>query len=139
MPEFQAGARPQTDQGTCYADKILKAEAQLDWDQDAKIISRKIRAFNPFPVCFSLLEGERVKIWECEKLDDFNSAPSSQDKPGTILEAGRQGIRVQCGSGSLLITKLQLPGAKALSAEQVLNARAQQFAPGARFDSAQTN
>ena len=50
--------------------------------------------------------------------------------PGEILGADKQGIFVACGKGSLLLTELQLPGARAMSAQDMLNARAERFAPG---------
>jgi methionyl-tRNA formyltransferase len=54
------------------------------------------------------------------------------------LHADRQGIVVNCGSGQLTIARLQLPGGKPLSAQQMLNARGELFAPGRQFSSPAT-
>jgi methionyl-tRNA formyltransferase len=127
----QRQAQPQDDQLATYADKILKSEAELDWRQSAQTLDRAIRAFNPFPVCFSKLGGERVKVWRARP-DGSGSDPAVA--AGTILRADREGILVSCGDGRLLVQQLQLPGGKQLAAEQVLNARGELFAPGQRFE-----
>jgi len=127
----QRQAQPQDNQLATYADKILKSEAELDWRQSAQTLDRAIRAFNPFPVCFSKLGGERVKVWQARP-DDSGSDPAVA--AGTILQADREGILVSCGDGRLLVQQLQLPGGKQLAAEQVLNARGELFAPGQRFE-----
>jgi methionyl-tRNA formyltransferase len=126
----QAGARAQDDALATYAHKILKPEAALDWRRSARELARAVRAFNPFPVCFSPLGGERVKIWQARPA----GADSPTAPPGTILQADQQGVLVSCGQGQLLLERLQLPGGKALDAGQLLNARAGLFAAGARFE-----
>jgi len=129
LPELQQSARKQDDQRATYASKIVKSEAQLDWTLDAASLDRAIRAFNPFPVCFSRVGSERVKVW-LARVVGTNSLP---EPPGTIIRADKQGIIVNCGKGQLAIQQLQLPGGKALSAEQVLNSRRELFAPGQAF------
>ena len=129
LPAHQAQARQQNNDLATYAHKILKAEAEIDWDQGAQLLDRIIRAFNPFPICFSTLGGERVKIWQASPAGS-EAAPGA---PGTILRADHHGILVNCGSGQLNIQRLQLPGGKALTAEQILNARHAQFAAGTVF------
>mgnify|MGYP001825809490 FL=1 len=127
--EYQHQAISQDDSLATYAEKILKPQAEIDWALDAETLDRKIRAFNPFPVCYSTLAGERVKLWQARPIPaGGTSAPA-----GTILSAHREGIAIACGEGRLLVEKLQLPGGKTLSAEQLLNARGELFAPGQRF------
>jgi methionyl-tRNA formyltransferase len=55
-------ARPQPEQGVTYAHKLDKAEARLDWAQDADALARTVRAFNPWPIAEATLAGERVRI-----------------------------------------------------------------------------
>ena len=131
LPEHLASGQKQNDELANYAAKILKPEAEIDWREDAEIIARKIRAFNPFPICFTFLGGERLKIHTAKiTLEPLPAAP-----PGAILSATSTGIVVACGTGALCISKLQLPGGKALNAEQVLNARSALFAPGTTLES----
>ena len=129
LPAYQRGAQVQSDALATYAGKILKTEAEIDWRLDAALLDRTIRAFNPFPVCFSTLAGERVKVWQALP----GGSSTSSQAPGTILRADREGILVSCGAGQLLLRQLQLPGGKTLAAEQLLNARGELFAPGRCF------
>ena len=129
LPAHQAAASPQDGDQATYASKILKSEAALDWHQSAVVLDRLIRAFNPFPVCFTSLEGERIKIWQAQPAGE---APLTEP-PGTILRSGREGILVNCDGSQLNLQQLQLAGGKVLSVAQLLNARADLFAPGKRF------
>ena len=134
LPEHLANGVQQDDEFATYASKILKPEAEIDWTEDAEEISRKIRAFNPFPICFTLLGEERLKIHSAAAVHD---TPETV-RPGSISQSTAMGIIVACGSGQLCISKLQLPGGKALSAEQMLNAKSALFSPGVMLGSMQS-
>ncbi len=112
----QATAQPEA--GVTYAHKLDKAEARLDWSQPATVLARKVRAFNPWPIAEAELAGERVRIHAAVALSDSTSAA-----PGTVVQAGRDGIDVACGEGVLRLLSLQRDGGKALSAREYLNAR----------------
>lgn len=129
LPEHLTAGQQQDNELATYADKILKPEAQINWAEDAQLISRKVRAFNPFPVCYTFIGDDRVKI----HLASANNESSQESTPGTIVSANSGGIIVACGSGQLCIDRLQLPGGKPLTAEQLLHAKSTLFAPGARF------
>jgi methionyl-tRNA formyltransferase len=131
LPAYLAQRQKQEGALANYAHKILKAEAQLDWCDSAAQLQRKVRAFNPFPVCFSSLNGQRVRVWEATPLAETKPVKT----PGTILRADEQGIVVACGDSALSLEVLQLEGGKALSARQLLSAYQTQFAVGAQFDS----
>lgn len=122
----RAVAEKQDDQLSNYAPKITKEEALLDWSQPASRIDLKIRALNPFPVCYTTLAGERIRIWRATPMPNSNS----NVKPGTICQADRNGILVQTGSGQLQLNELQLPGKKQLCVADVLNAHAELLTPG---------
>jgi methionyl-tRNA formyltransferase len=130
LPGYLARGRRQDDAEATYAHKINKAEAALDWSRDAAGLDRLVRAFNPFPVCFSGLAGQRVRIWTARVA---GNAPLDEP-PGTILRADANGILVNCGRGQLLIERLQLPGARPLTAREVLNGAGDLLVPGARFE-----
>ncbi len=120
-------ATPQPEAGSCYASKITKEEMRINWQQPAPELARKIRAFNPFPVCYSELADARVKIWNAIPVSGSAAAA------GTIVAATDSAIDVACGEDLLRITKLQLAGGKALPVKDVLNARAGLFQPGLVF------
>jgi methionyl-tRNA formyltransferase len=119
---LRAGLRPvaraQPGTGVAYAHKLDKAEARLDWQQDAVALERRVRAFNPWPVAEAQLAGERVRIHAAVALDtDAGTAP------GTVLAASRAGIDIACGQGALRLLSVQREGGKAIAAADYLNAR----------------
>lgn len=131
LPAYREAATTQNDTGATYAHKIDKSEGALDWNRTAAELARAVAAFNPFPVCYGTLAGERVRIWAA---DAENPAAAGTVNPGTILSADRDGILVACGEGALCIRQLQLPGGKALPPAELLNARSALFVPGSRFE-----
>jgi methionyl-tRNA formyltransferase len=118
--------RPQDSRAATYAAKLSKEEAQIDWRADAEVLDRRIRAFNPWPVAQTTLDGQRLRIWLAQA---ESGAPGVA--PGTVLSADAGGVRVQCGHGVLRLTTLQLEGGKVLEAHAFLNGRP--LAPGTRL------
>ena len=110
-----------------YAHKLNKDEARLDWSRPAIELERLVRAFHPWPICHSSLDGAAVKI-HAARLGD------GQGAPGQIIGAGKDGLQVACGAGSLFITRLQLAGGKPLGFSDLYNSRREQFAPGKVFE-----
>ena len=111
---LEAVEQPQA--GVTYAAKISKEEARLDFGQSALELSRKIRAFNPFPGAHAQVNGVTIKIWGAEAL-----AADSRALAGQVLAAdAAHGIVVACGSGTLRLTELQKPGGKRLPAAEFL-------------------
>ena len=107
-------AVPQALEGVTYAHKIMKDEAKIDWQKEAKAIDLKIRAFNPFPGA-TLLDGESViKVW-CSSLKD----DQLQSKPGAIIDITEDGVQIAGEKGSLLLTELQRAGGKKTSASKL--------------------
>lgn len=111
-------AQRQPEQGATYAHKLDKAEARLDWNQPARALANKVRAFNPWPMADALLAGERVRVHGAVALPLEHRA-----ELGTVLLAGRDGIDVACGEGALRIRVLQREGGKAITAADYLNGR----------------
>ena len=127
----QAGRLPRTPQpagGVCYAHKIEKHEAAIDWGLDAQQIDRRIRAFNPFPGATLVLQGEAIKVWQAEPLTA--PAAAADAAPGTVLTAGPEGIVVAAHAGALRLLELQRAGGKRLAAADFLRGFAVQ--PGMR-------
>lgn len=111
-------ATRQSGQGVTYAAKLEKSEAEIDWNAPAAILERRIRAFNPWPVAWSMIGAERTRIWRAAVVDRECAAP-----PGTVLASGREGIDVATGSRILRLLELQPPGKRRMSAPDYLNAR----------------
>jgi methionyl-tRNA formyltransferase len=108
-------ATPQPADGVTYAEKIAKHEAALDWRESADALARRVRAFDPFPGGAGTLDGATLKLWAAEAIPARGAA-----EPGTIVEAGPEGVVVACGAGALRVTQLQKPGGKRLPAREFL-------------------
>ncbi|MGE4240272.1 methionyl-tRNA formyltransferase [Ramlibacter sp.] len=108
--------RAQPAEGVTYAHKIEKAEAAIDWTQPARVIERRIRAFDPFPGATAASRGETLKVWR--------ATASIQERgdaaPGAIVAVDGRGIVVACGEGRLTLTELQRAGGKRLGAGDFL-------------------
>ncbi len=105
---------PQPSEGVCYAEKISKAEAQIDWQQSAQVLARKVRALDPAPACVSQWQGQALKIWSALAQDETHSA-----QVGEILKIDKLGVHIACGEGVLLVTQIQKAGGKRSPATQV--------------------
>ena len=111
---------PQCTDGVSYAPKIEKTEANINWEEEATIIERKIRGFNPAPGCFTYLDGELIKIWQAKTVTQ-PAVKTAQSTPGTIITVDNHGIMVTCGNNSrLIITELQQSGGRRQLATQYI-------------------
>jgi len=114
-------AVPQPAAGVTYASKIDKAEAAIDWRDDAELIERRVRAFNAWPIAETRLDGAQLRIFEAEIPHPAPLPPLGGGAvPGTVLAASPEGIDIACGRGVLRILRLQLAGRKALDAKEFL-------------------
>lgn len=110
-------AEPQSEDGACYAHKLQKSEARIDWNERALDLERKIRAFNPWPVSWCQAGMERTRVWSAELLEQETDA-----KPGTVLAAAKAGIDVATGDQVLRLLELQRPGKRRMTVSDYLNA-----------------
>ncbi len=107
----------QDDTQATHTSKIEKKDALIDWALSADEIHRKIRAFNPVPVAFTHFNGERLRIWEAALLEEKHA-----EKPGTLIRLEKKGLVVAAGENALRLLRVQLPGGRAQSAEDFINA-----------------
>ena len=119
-------ATTQHDADTCYAAKIHKAEAEIDWTNDAAQIDRVIRTFDPHPGAFTHFQDNIIKLWRASIVTHGGS-----QQAGEIIAAGPDGIVVACGRNALSIQILQKAGGKKLTTAEFLTGHSLQ--PGERF------
>ena len=120
---------PQPAEGITYAHKIEKHEAAIDWTQTAAVITRRVRAFNPFPGATARLNGETLKIWHAHEV---SGTPLESTPAGTVLAVSPDGMVVAAHNSLVTLTELQRPGGKRLHVADFLRGFALQ--PGMSFD-----
>ena len=98
-----------------YAPQLDRETGRVDWNSDAKSIYNLIRGTNPWPGCYTVYKGERMKLWEAKVLEQ-----KSRGTAGKVLEAGHGGMLVQAGSGTLLVTKIQMPSSRVMTVDEYL-------------------
>ena len=114
---------PQGEDGVCYAEKIQKTEAEIDWSQTAITIDRLIRAFNPFPGASSMLNGQSLKFWRARPLaKQLEDQYQESRLPGSIVGKSKDGVVVWCKDGALEVLEIQKPGGRRMSAAQWIQA-----------------
>ena len=116
---------PQGDDGMCYAEKIQKTEAEIDWSQTAIAIDRLIRAFNPFPGASSTLNGQSLKFWRARPLTKLLADQYQEQathRPGSVIGKSKDGVVVWCKDSALEVLEIQKPGGRRMSAAQWIQA-----------------
>ena len=124
-----AKAIPQDDTQTCYAAKITKEEAMIDWHKSAIEIDRMVCAFNPWPIAFTQIGEFIVRVFKALPLTEAQNI----EVVGTIIKSNKEGIDVITGDGVLRLLEIQLPGGKVLPVGEVLKARKEMFSVGKKF------
>jgi len=121
-------AVPQDNTHACYAHKLNKQEAFIDWQHSAIEIERQVRAFNSWPVAQTHFDNKVIRIWQAS-----SQTATSDKSAGEIITINKDAIVVSCAEGSLSITDLQLAGAKRMSVQALLNGRPDFFKTGQSF------
>lgn len=92
---------------TEYAKMLSKDIAKIDWNKTNINIKNLIRGLNPWPIAHTQYNGQSMKVYEAKVLSD-----SSNREPGYILDVTKEGIKVACREGALLLQMIQFPGGK---------------------------
>ncbi len=114
----QLTGEKQDDNLANYAHKLTKEEGNIDWAETSELIHRKIRGFNPWPVAYTQINGEVMRVWRAEKAEGSSGRPA-----GSIVDVQKDALLVQCGEGQIRILTAQLPGAKAMTVKELLNSK----------------
>lgn len=116
----------QNDDEATYAGMISKADGYTDFNEPAVNIERKIRAFIEWPTCYSYLDGQQVKFYRAEVIDE-----EPDGEPGTVSLTDKKSYFINCGSGKLRVLEQQLQGKKRMSAGDFM--RGHKLSTGDRF------
>jgi len=122
-----------------YAKKLTKSEALVDWSLTGTEIEKKIRAFNSWPVSYTYLNKQRIRLWKARLSSDSDIKILTQKDPsdltvGAVFVKDKQTIKVICGNGELIeILQLQADGSKRMLVSEFLNGKSHWFDSDAQF------
>lgn len=106
----------QDDSLSCYAQKLTKEESEINWNEEAIIVERKIRGYNPIPGAFTILNAKTLRIWKASLV--HNNEHNYQ--PGEFVSLTNKEFLVACSRGVISLQEVQFPGAKKLDIKSFL-------------------
>ncbi|CAL4326549.1 methionyl-tRNA formyltransferase [Buchnera aphidicola] len=118
--------RKQDEKNAVFSKKIYKKDGLLNWNTKATELERLIRAFNPWPTCYFIIENKMIKVWQATVI------PCTKKNAciGEIILSNNNGIQVNTSDQILNIEKLQLPGKKIMDAKHILLSKKSLFKTG---------
>lgn len=132
LEHIEAGGiepRPQPkDSTTSYARMITKNDGLIDWNESAVKIDRIVRGMNSWPAAFTYMNGQTVKLWDVDVLEDDKTEADN----GTIIMADKKALIVKAGRGAVKINELQLQGKKRMKFDEFL--RGSRWEAGMKFE-----
>ena len=134
LEKYRSGATIQKDEDSNYAAKLEKSEAFIDWRLSASEIDRQIRAGIGRNPAYTILSDQRLRI-----LEGSVSVDNSDAEAGQIVESEKNHFTVSCGSGTLQVLRVQLPGKKPTTVKDISNSRPGLFSHYVTFDCEQPN
>ena len=127
---------PQDESQSTYVRQMGKEAGQINWQEDAELIERKCRAYDPWPGTYTYLEGKTFKVCkaEVESAPDgagqksFTSSQPSlaamwRAEAGTVSYVDKKAMYVECGTGCLKLLEVQLEGKRRMTTEEFLRGK----------------
>lgn len=105
---------PQCENGVCMANKLTKEETVIDWTKSAEEIHNLVRGIYKFPSAHFTHDGKLIKVMETRPTE-------GSGKCGEILGVGKDGVKVACGKGCLLLIKVKPEGKSEMNARDWYN------------------
>lgn len=113
---------PQKEEDSSYARNLTREDERIDWNASSRDIFNRVRGLVPFSGGFTLWNDEIFKVWEIAKPSQAGEGNGSQGSsgqaPGTVLNVSANGIEVKTGDGSVVLTRVQPAGKKAMEASE---------------------
>lgn len=118
----EIGPVPQDNSEATYAPMLSREDGLIDWSQTATRIANRIRGFQPWPGCHTLLGSHRLIVWRAHASGETQAAGELTCEPATIIGMNKTGMTVACGGSTALhIEELQIEGKRRLPAREVAN------------------
>jgi methionyl-tRNA formyltransferase len=132
LPLLLAGKltpQPQNEEQATFAANIKREQEKIDWSKTGEQIYNHIRGLNPWPVAFTTMDGQVLKIWRSQKVTESN-----KNEPGTIVKIESDGFVVSTGNETAIkIIELQPSGKTKLMSEQFLRGAGSKISVGSKL------
>jgi len=106
--------QPQREADATYTKILTKADGEIDWRMPAADIERRVRAFQPWPGCYTRWQGKTLKVMAATPLR------GKRERPGKVIPIDGDGAGVQTGDGILVLRQLQLEGKRPMDIAEFL-------------------
>ena len=106
--------QPQREEDATCTELISKSDGEIDWQLPAYQIWRRVRAYNPWPGCYTTWRGKRIRV------NDALPMPGDRGEPGRVLSLDEGEVAVQTGEGILMLLTVQMEGKKQMCADEFL-------------------
>ena len=121
--------KPQNNAEATFAANIKREQEKIIWSKSGEEIYNHIRGLNPWPVAFTSMDGQVLKIWRAEKVTDL-----MKQEPGTILKIESDGFTVSTGNETAIkIIELQPSGKTKMMSEQFLRGAGSKISIGSKL------
>lgn len=119
----------QNDEEATYAHNISREQERIDWSKSAEQIYNQVRGLHPWPVAFTTLNNENVKIWWAEI-----GSTQTNAKPGEVVKIEKDRFEIATGAGTIAILEIQPAGKKRMTAKEYLSGTGSKLTIGAHFE-----
>lgn len=132
LPAIEAGTNvriTQDEARVTYARNISREQERIDWSKNARAIFNQVRGLHPWPVAYTTLADENVKIWAVQLSETVTDA-----LPGTVTARDKEYFEVATGDGGAVrVVDLQPAGKKRMSAKEYLQGTGAKLQIGDHF------
>jgi len=118
--------KKQNEKNATFSKKICKKDALLNWNTEAYLLERLIRAFNPWPICYFIINQTRIRVWKANVIQNIKKSANI----GEILSFDKYGIQINTAHQILNLQKIQFPGKKITNIEKIVFSKKDWFNVG---------
>ncbi|RUT47833.1 methionyl-tRNA formyltransferase [Paenibacillus anaericanus] len=111
---------PQNHEESTYASNLSRDDERIVWTASSREIFNRVRGLVPFAGGFTMWNDEVFKVWAVANPSEVLASAASGQAPGTVLDLSERGIEVKTGDGSVLLTRVQPAGKKAMEATEFI-------------------
>jgi methionyl-tRNA formyltransferase len=120
----------QDDSSATYVKKLKKIDGLIDWDRPVLEIERKVRAYNPWPCCYTFLPEKFRKRGTTGRLVVLRAKVAKLDPmwkeavPGTVIRLDKAGPVVKCHDTALQLIEVKPEGSSQMDGGSFCRGRA---------------